>query len=609
MSEALLTGSIAAPGFFGLNTQDSSVQLSSGFALEANNCVIDQYGRIGARKGWTKVNSSAFNSSHVKTIHEFVKADGNLTFAAANNKIYGTLPGTSTYAEYPVANTHFYTGTYVQAGTTVTVTSVDNHGLSIGDSIYFDATSGAGVDGFYAVSTTPGAKVFTFTAGTSQTASGNCLGIDILTSYTISDDNWQIAAMPLGTGLTASSHAIWVQSGHKPLVLHKLGTAAHSHVDGYGFQRLGDVATNLPTGYTVDTFKPSCAMYAYGRLWVANTDPTDTQTVYFSDLQNPGVWTTGTAGKLDISTVVQTGEPITAIAQHNNFLVIFTPNNIVTYSGAKDPSTMTLVDIITGVGCIARDTVQSVSGTDILFLSSTGVQSLQRVIQEKSLPFRDVSKNVRDSLINLVNGEVAADIKAIYYPTDAHYLLSLPSSGFTYCFDTRGVLENGASRTTVWKQINPTAFCVTYDKKLYVGQVGYIGHYIGYLDNETSYRMSYYTNYFDFDNPTTIKILKRINIVAIGGSAQAIAFKWGFDYTSNYNAGTVVLDTVRAYEYGVAEYGIAEFSNGIALDNAQIQAGGSGKVVQLGFESDINNNPLSIQKIDFGLKNGKILIG
>jgi hypothetical protein len=44
------------------------------------------------------------------------------------------------------------------------------------------------------------------------------------------------------------------------------------------------------------------------------------------------------------------------------------------------------------------------------------------------------------------------------------------------------------------------------------------------------------------------------------------------------------------------------------MDNAQIQAGGSGKVVQLGFEANINNAPLSIQKIDFGLKIGKTLI-
>jgi hypothetical protein len=97
-------------------------------------------------------------------------------------------------------------------------------------------------------------------------------------------------------------------------------------------------------------------------------------------------------------------------------------------------------------------------------------------------------------------------------------------------------------------------------------------------------------------------------MVAIGGSAQAISFKWGFDYNSNYNTGVITLDTISVYEYGTAEYNIATYSNGIALDNAQINAGGSGKVVQLGFEADINNAPLSIQKIDFGLKAGKTLI-
>ena len=54
MSQKLQTYSITAPGFYGLNTQDSSLDLASGFALVANNCIIDQYGRIGARKGWTK---------------------------------------------------------------------------------------------------------------------------------------------------------------------------------------------------------------------------------------------------------------------------------------------------------------------------------------------------------------------------------------------------------------------------------------------------------------------------------------------------------------------------------------------------------------------------
>jgi hypothetical protein len=43
------------------------------------------------------------------------------------------------------------------------------------------------------------------------------------------------------------------------------------------------------------------------------------------------------------------------------------------------------------------------------------------------------------------------------------------------------------------------------------------------------------------------------------------------------------------------------------LDIAKIPASGSGTVLQLGFESDIDGTPLSIQKIDFFLKQGKTL--
>ena len=52
MVAKLLTTTIAAPGFKGVNTQDSSITLEDGFATVANNCIIDRFGRIGARKGW-----------------------------------------------------------------------------------------------------------------------------------------------------------------------------------------------------------------------------------------------------------------------------------------------------------------------------------------------------------------------------------------------------------------------------------------------------------------------------------------------------------------------------------------------------------------------------
>lgn len=533
MAEQLLTGSIAAPGFYGLNVQDSSVQLSSGFALEANNCVIDKYGRIGARQGWTTVNSSAASTGSFKAIYELVKDDGVTVLSAANNKLYS---GTTTLTELVVRN------------------STDTANLS----------------------------------------------------YTISDDNWQISGMPYDTGATPSAHAILCQEGHPTLVYHKLGATAHAHTGSYGLQRLGDIATNLPGNYTATDFTPNVVLTAFGRTWVADI-ANDKQTVYFSDLLNPAEWKTGTSGYLNISEVVPNNDPIVALASHNGFLVIFCTKHVVIYSNPQDPSALTLSDVVSGIGCIARDSVASI-GTDLMFLSATGVQSLQRVVQEKSLPFRDVSKNVRDELLSNVASEVTKYIKGVYYPTDAFYLLSLPSTGFTYCFDTRGVLENGAARTTIWKQIKPTAFCVTQDRQLYIGKPGYIGKYNGYEDNGATYRMSYYTNYFDFDSAAQVKILKKINVTAIGGSNQPIAVKWGYDYTRNYFSRGITLQRVEVYEYGTAEYGLATYTNGIALDIAQIPASGSGTVLQIGFESDIDGTPLSIQKIDFALKQGKTLL-
>jgi hypothetical protein len=596
MAEQIISGGIGAPGFAGLNLQDSSVQLNTGFALEAFNCVIDKYGRIGARKGWDNVNTTAVSAGPFRSIFELVKADGNVVLSAANSHIY---EGTTTLTQKTICGTNFHTGTFTRSGTVLTVTS-SSHGYSVGQQVYLNNTDHTGE---YTVVTVPSSSTFTVTVTNSGATSGSINTVNVL-SYTISDDNWQFVGMSLGTGLSASAHAIAVQESHVPLVFHKLGTSSHSHTDGYHFQRLGDVG-NVPSGYTVDTFQPSCALSAFGRLWVAGTSTLDTQTIYFSDLQNPSEWLSGTSGRLDISTVIPTGDPIVALAQHNNFLIIFCKKNIVIYSNPMVPAELKLEDTIKGIGCIARDSVASVAGTDLLFLSDTGVQSLGRIVNEKSLPFRDISKNVRDELMLAVNSEEAKNIKGVYYGSDAFYLLALPSTKFTYCFDTRGVLENGAAKTTIWKDINPTAFAITSTRQLYLGEKGYIGRYTGYSDNGTSYRWSYYTNYFDFDKPNSLKILKKIGFVAIGGGTQTVSVKWSFDYSDNSFGGTVSLNPNVVYEYGTAEYGIAEYANGISLDTKKFNASGSGRVLQLGFEAEIDGYPLSIQKVDFMLKEGK----
>ena len=101
MAQQLQNITVAAPGFAGINTQDSPIGIDPSFAAVADNCVIDQLGRIGARKGWTAVstNGSAVlgTSRGIEAVFEYVKRDGTKTiFSAGNNKIF---TGTTTLAE------------------------------------------------------------------------------------------------------------------------------------------------------------------------------------------------------------------------------------------------------------------------------------------------------------------------------------------------------------------------------------------------------------------------------------------------------------------------------------------------------------------------------
>ena len=100
MAQKLQNITVAAPGFFGLNTMDSPIGLNPSIAAIADNCVIDQYGRVGARKGWavSSNGTSVLGSSRgIEAVHEFVARDGTKTiFSAGNNKIF---TGTTTLTE------------------------------------------------------------------------------------------------------------------------------------------------------------------------------------------------------------------------------------------------------------------------------------------------------------------------------------------------------------------------------------------------------------------------------------------------------------------------------------------------------------------------------
>ena len=510
MAQQLQNITVAAPGFAGLNTQDSPINVDPSFAAVADNCVIDKLGRIGARKGWEAVSSngsSVLGSSRgIETMYEFIDNSGDkVVLSAGNNKVF---KGTSTLTDI-----------------------------------------------------TP-------------------------SSYTPSANDWKI--------VTLNNHVYLFQRGHEPLIgTDESGSfvletmSAHSHSTG-----------TAPQGNEV--------LAAYGKLFVADITG-DKHTIYWSDTLNGHAWTGGATGSLDVTLVWPTGfDEITALAAHNGFLIIFGKKSILVYSGASSPASMTLTDTIEGIGCIARDSVQH-TGTDILFLSETGVRSFGRTIQEKSMPMRDISKNVRTDLLNLIPLQTNP-IKSLYSSEEAFYLLTLPDSNTVYCFDMRTALPDGSQRATTWSGMYPLSFAVLEGGEIYIGISSGIVEYTGYMDGAVKYEMRYFSNPMDFGNTSNLKFLKKFNMTIIGGQNTPTTLNWGYDYTANYTKQAFTFGSSNIGEYGVSEYNTtAEYTSSILINTPKVNTSGSGEVVTIGIEAEVNGAAFSIQKIDIHALLGRLI--
>jgi hypothetical protein len=438
-------------------------------------------------------------------------------------------------------------------------------------------------DGTATTVCTGGAYLFKLASGALTTLTYGGGGV----APTISASNWQFCFL--------NGVAMFWQRGFDPLIYDPAISATQ-------FRRL-----NEKTG-TAGTI-PQCntAISAYGRVWAADTS-SDKSTVAWSDLLTPHIWSGGTSGTLDLRNIwPMGGDEIVAMAAHNGYLFIFGRAQILIYEGADVPSTMKLKDAIVGVGCIARDSVQNI-GEDVWFLSDRGVVSLLRVIQEKSAPIRNLSKNVNADLQTAVSSETLANVKSGFSAVNNFYVLTMPTSMKAYCFDTKSPLEDGSAKTTIWTGTQAKSFYETKGRLFYTGRAGAIGTYSGYLDSGSSYRMTYYTPWLDFGNPIETSILKKIILTAIGGSSQTVTFKWAYDFnTSYFSEQDTVPTNVYFAQYNVSQYNTtAQYAGGGTVNLLKAHGTSAGQVLQFGFETEMNNSEFSVQKIDLYTKAGRL---
>lgn len=99
MAQQIQTINLIAPGFKGLNTEDSPLAIEPSFASIVDNCVIDRYGRVAARKGYDVITETKteLGTDYIDKIKMFRDSAGNTKlFSVGNNKI---LSGTTTLVD------------------------------------------------------------------------------------------------------------------------------------------------------------------------------------------------------------------------------------------------------------------------------------------------------------------------------------------------------------------------------------------------------------------------------------------------------------------------------------------------------------------------------
>ena len=450
------------------------------------------------------------------------------------------------------------------------------------------------------------------------------------TPQTLTDGNWEFCNF--------NDKFYGVQSSHTPI-----------YYDGTNWMDLADASGfSAPSGVT--TFDPTSCLGGFGRLWVGGVAEAN-DVVYYSDTLIGHKFQTGAAGYVDMKTV-WAGDQVTALANFMGKLVIFGKRNIAIYNSPDDPSSadFALDEVVRGVGCVARDSVQAL-GDDIIFLSNSGVRSLRRTMVQDKMPLTDLSANIKDEVTtHIVNADMA-QVKGQYCLCGGYYALSFPDRNITYVFDFKGGTGD-SPRVTTWNfetKKTPKALLSTTDGIMYMGlgnsdYAGRIATYDGYFDVEKSdvtstyanqtvceaagytwestnskcwqstnntYQADFKTVWLDFGDPAKAKLLKRFLAVISGGKDMSVTMNWYRDYSVDFDSGSFTLSPTASgtsYLWGgsTSLYGAAKYAPAFQPAEYKLSLSKSAKVLRMEMKGTVNGFKASLQQMIIWAKQGKI---
>ena len=379
-------------------------------------------------------------------------------------------------------------------------------------------------------------------------------------------------------------------------------------------------ATITESSGTAPTSHNGVGLCAYGRVWGLDSDG---QTIKYSGLLDETDWGTVSAGSIDMGKVWPGGvDEVTAIAGFNNSLVVFGKNNIVIWddiTGSRlglDAANLIVVDTIQGAGCLSQHTVCHVGDGDLLFLSRNGVQSLGRIMQERSNPLTNISKNVRDALVNdVLDATSLDDLRAVYYPKDGIYILSIPTSSEpkSWVFDVKKPFKDQDGDVvypvTTWG-LAPRALLANKANALLMGGSAVVWTYSSttLADDDETIDFSFHSPWMDLGEELAnrLKVMKRLSVIVYASTNTILNLKYAKDFQSDdLEVLTRLVSAIAGSEYGIAEYGLDEYGGGLSLRIVKFSARGTGQYFKVKLEAAVNAG-FALQQYEIFTKIGRV---
>ena len=342
MAQPVRQVAIRSPGYQGLNTELSPINGDPEFALVADNCVVDQIGRLTTRLAFCDYLKfpNKINVELIKMIAHTVDKD----------PVHGT--------EKEVPLFVYREGNVEEVEFTNLIPTGDRKSEPV-------------------------------KRGRSQEIVGPAV---YGCAY---ESNGAITEITLPSGYSGELMTAELVSFKDTTYLFGKGKP-FCRMDSDEFVAVDAQVTDL-NGNKVSDIDGDIAISAYGRLWVTGVNG-NYHEIHYSSLLDETKWydasdTTGTSGDGGVIDVREywpvDSDSVVNIHAHNGLLLVFGRQSILIYANADSGNPageggLVLQDAISNVGLVRRDAICNI-GTDVLFVDESGVRTIGRVVQELSL--------------------------------------------------------------------------------------------------------------------------------------------------------------------------------------------------------------------------------